>query len=127
MIEEMSVLVVDDNVSLLVTMSLILRRVGYSVMTAKSGKEAVECVKQNNVHIIFMDIKMPHKNGVDVYKELKKMIPEVPVVMMTAYTQNELIQEGINAGVYDVLYKPLDMDQVIDIIRKVDRELNANN
>lgn len=110
----------DDNIGLLTTMSLILRHVGYSVMTAKNGQEAIECVKRNNLQIIFMDIKMPGKNGVDVYKELKKIIPKVPVVMMTGYSRDDLVQEGIEAGVHEVIFKPLDMDFVIDLIEKID-------
>lgn len=119
MIKEIRVLIVDDNIGLLTTMSLILRHVGYSVMTAKNGQEAIECVKRNNLQIIFMDIKMPGKNGVDVYKELKRIIPKVPVVMMTGYSRDDLVQEGIEAGVHKIIFKPLDMDYVINLIKKV--------
>lgn len=119
MIKEIRVLIVDDNIGLLSTMSLILRYVGYSVFTATNGKEAIEYAKSNNLQIIFMDIKMPGKNGVDVYKELKKIIPKVPVVMMTGYSRNELVQKGIEAGVHKVIFKPLDMDFVIHLIKEV--------
>ena len=119
MIKEIRVLIVDDNIGLLTTMSLILRHVGYSVMTAKNGQEAIECVKRNNLQIIFIDIKMPGKNGVDVYKELKRIIPKVPVVMMTGYSRDDLVQEGIEAGVHKVIFKPLDMDFVINLIKEV--------
>ena len=119
MIKEIRVLIVDDNIGLLTTMSLILRHVGYSVMTAKNGHEAIECVKRNNLQIIFMDIKMPGKNGVDVYKELKRIIPKVPVVMMTGYSRDDMVQEGIEAGVHKIIFKPLDMDFVINLIKEV--------
>ncbi len=119
MIKEIRVLIVDDNIGLLTTMSLILRHVGYSVITAKNGQEAIECVKRNNLQIIFMDIKMPGKNGVDVYKELKRIIPKVPVVMMTGYSRDDLVQEGIEAGVNKIIFKPLDMDHVINLIKEV--------
>lgn len=117
--KQTKVLVVDDNIGLLSTTSLILRHMGFSVISAKSGKEALECVKENGIEIVLSDIKMPEMNGVELYKQLKKIIPNVPVVMMTAYTSDDLVQEGIREGVNEILYKPLDMDQVIELIKRI--------
>lgn len=114
-----TILVVDDNFSQLVTMSLILKRKGYLVENARDGIEAVEQVQKNSVDIVFMDIKMPRMNGIDAYKEIKKIKPELPVILLTAYTAEDLLIEGIQAGVYKILYKPVDMEEVLSLIEEL--------
>jgi DNA-binding NtrC family response regulator len=65
-----------------------------------------------------MDIKMPSMNGVETYKRIKKIRPDAIVIMMTAYSVDELIQEAIKEGAYGVLYKPLDLEKVIKLINE---------
>jgi len=111
-------MIVDDNINLCKTMSLIFNRKGYDVTIVNSGLEAIERVKTKSFDIIFMDIKMPVMYGVEAYKRIKKITDDVVVVMMTAYAVEDLVQEALNEGAYDVLYKPLDFDKVLGIIEK---------
>ena len=66
-----SILIVDDNLSMCKTMSLILSRKGYSVKTAADGPEAIEKVREKSFDMIFMDIKMPVMDGVETYRRIK--------------------------------------------------------
>jgi len=116
--EKTSILIVDDNISLCKTMSFILKRKGYDVSIAKDGMEALSRAKDDPYDFIFMDIKMPLMNGVETYKRIKKIRPDSIVIMMTAYAVDELIQEAIKEGAYGILYKPLDMDNVLSLIEK---------
>jgi DNA-binding NtrC family response regulator len=109
---------VDDNISLRKTITFILKRKGYNVNTDKDGLEAIARVKESSFDIIFMDIKMPLMNGVETYKRIKKIRPDAIVIMMTAYSVDELIQEAIKEGAYGVLYKPLDLEKVIKLINE---------
>jgi len=111
-------MIVDDNINLCKTMSLIFSRKGYDVTIVNSGPEAIERVKKKSFDIIFMDIKMPVMHGVETYKRIKKITDDVDVVMMTAYAVEDLVQEALDEGAYDVLYKPLDFDKVLGIIEK---------
>lgn len=111
-------MIVDDNISLCKTMSLIFSRKGYDVTIANNGPEAIERVKEKSFDIIFMDIKMPLMHGVETYKRIKKITDDVVVVMMTAYAVEDLVQEALDEGAYDVLYKPLNFDDVLEIIEK---------
>ncbi len=111
-----AILIVDDDESQTRTISLILKRKGYEVATAKDGSEAIERVKERPFDVIFMDIKMPVMNGVEAYKEIKKIRPEAVVMMMTAYAVDELIQEALREGVGGVLYKPIDIETVTALI-----------
>lgn len=117
--EKTSILIVDDNVSLCKTMSFVLERKGYATITAKNGPEAIENVKERPFDMIFMDIKMPLMDGVETYKNIKKIRPEAVVMMMTAYAVEDLVQEALKAGAYGVIYKPLDIDKVVTHIEKV--------
>jgi DNA-binding NtrC family response regulator len=115
--EKASILIVDDNLSLCKTMTLILRRKGYDATSAKDGYEAIVKVKEGSFDLIFMDIKMPLMDGVETYKEIKKIRPDSVVIMMTAYAVEDLIQEALKEGAYGVLYKPLDMEKIFSFIK----------
>ena len=117
MSEKSSILIVDDNVSLCKTLTYILMRKGHTVTTAKDGLEAIEKVKESPFDIIFMDIKMPLMNGVETYKRIKKIRPTSVVIMMTAYSVDELIQEALKEGAYGILYKPFNIEKVLTIIK----------
>lgn len=124
--KECSVLIVDDNVSLARSFARILKAKGYQTDTAESGMEAIEKVKEkeSGFNLILMDVKMPVMNGVETYKEIKKVSPETAVIMMTAYSVDDLIQEALEEGAYAALDKPLDVDKVISLI---ERCLSAHN
>ena len=92
---ETSILIVDDNIGQCKTMSFILKRNGYAVTTADNGSEALAIVEKKPFDIIFMDIKMPLMNGLEAYKQVKKIRPEARVIMMTAYAVEDLVQENI--------------------------------
>ncbi len=116
--EKASILIVDDNISQCKSMSFILKRKGCSVTTANNGLEAITIVKESPFDIIFMDIKMPVLNGVETYKKIKKIRPGARVMMMTAYAVEDLVQEALQEGAYGIIYKPMDIEKVVDIIEK---------
>ena len=116
--KQASILIVDDNINLTKTMALILAHKGYDVVTAKDGIEAIEIIKKKSLDLIFMDIKMPHLNGVETYKRLKKLKPEVVVMMMTAYAVDDLVHEALREGAYGIIYKPFDFSKVSTIIKE---------
>ncbi len=119
MVDKAKILIVDDNASLCKTMEFVLNHKGHDVTTAKDGPEALNYVEKKSFEIIFMDIKMPIMNGVETYKRLKEIRPETIVIMMTAYAVEDLVQEAIQEGAYGVIYKPLDIDKIIELIERV--------
>ena len=122
--EKASILIVDDNISLCKAMSFALGRKGYAVTTASDGPDAIALVEESHFDIIFMDIKMPLMDGVETFKRLKKVRPKAVVMMMTAYAVEELVQEALQEGAYGIIYKPLDIEEVVAIIERArqDRE-----
>lgn len=78
------------------------------VAEAKDGNEAVQAINDHEPDIVFMDIRMPNKDGIEAAKEVQEKIKRrVPIIMLTAYSQPELYEEASKAGVFAYLTKPL--------------------
>jgi len=111
-----NVLVVDDLKSIRLTLGGILEDEGHNVVLAENGYQAIEAAKQIPFDLIFMDIKMPGINGVQTFREVKKINPRAAVIMMTAYSVEDLVREALEEGAYAVVYKPFDMEHIVSII-----------
>lgn len=122
MTDQLAILVVDDNEDLLETFSLILKRRGFHVETAGNGITAVDRYKEHAFDVTLMDIVMPEMNGVEAFRKIKEMDPEASVILMTAYSEEELIQIAKNEGARKVISKPIRIDQLIDMIKEAATE-----
>jgi len=111
-----SILVIDDDEGMCETLSDILEVTGYEVTIANDGYQALEVAKEKKIDISLIDIKMPGINGVETFKEMKKFSPDTYVIMMTAYAVEDLIEEAIQEGVNTILYKPLNIEEILDSI-----------
>ncbi len=114
-----SVLLVDDDVGMVETLGDILATSRYQVATTDSGEAAVARVQADRFDAVLMDIKMPGLNGVQALRAIKFLAPEIPVIMMTAYTRDELIAEAQQTTGFPVLVKPLDLDRVLAILSQI--------
>jgi two-component system response regulator HydG len=110
------ILVVDDLKSIRLTLGGILEDEGYDVVLAENGYQAIEAAKQTSFDLIFTDIKMPGINGVQTFREIKKINPQAVVIMMTAYSVDDLVKEALEEGAYAVVYKPFDIENIVSII-----------
>jgi len=111
-----NIMVVDDLKSSRLTLGGILEDEGHNVVLAENGYQAIEAAKQVPFDLIFMDIKMPGINGVQTFREVKKINPQAAVIMMTAYSVEDLIREALEEGAYAVVYKPFDIESIVSII-----------
>lgn len=116
--EKTAILVVDDDRNFCGTLSKILAKKGYEITCADSGMKALELAKGNEFDMVLMDIKMPVMNGVDTYKELKRLKPGIKVILMTAFSVDELIRSALKEGVYAVVHKPFDIETITNMIEK---------
>jgi two-component system response regulator HydG len=117
-----NILVVDDLKSIRLTLGGILEDEGHNVFLAENGYQAIEVVKQTPCDLVFMDIKMPGINGVQTFREIKKINPKAMVIMMTAYSVEDLIKEALEEGAYAVVYKPFDIEKIVSIIESALRK-----
>jgi DNA-binding NtrC family response regulator len=113
---EPTILIVDDNQDLLQTFAMILKRRGFCVETAGNGASAVDKFKDQTFDVTLMDVVMPEMNGVEAFRKMKEMQPGTPVILMTAYSDEELIRTAREEGVRKVIHKPIKIDQLIELI-----------
>lgn len=114
--KEHLLLIVDDDSGMRDTLLDILEERGFRVGVAEDGIEALEAIKTQEYDLVLMDIVMPRMNGVETLKHLREIDSHVIVIMMTAYAGHDLVEEALREGVHRVLYKPLDMDEVLQLI-----------
>lgn len=117
------ILVIDDEPMQITSIKSFLQRRNYTVFTANSGPEGLEIVREGHVDLIISDFRMPEMNGLGVIREVKKINPEIPVVLMTAYTDIDDAVQVLKEGAYDYLSKPIDLEELEMIIQKI-RERN---
>ena len=113
MSERLRILVVDDDRRMAKTLVNIFQVKGYEVEAAYSGPEALGKVERGHFDCVLTDIKMPEVNGVELYRALKAVRPDLPAVLMTAYSTDKLVNEGLEEGVVAVLTKPLDINLLL--------------
>lgn len=112
------ILIVDDDPGMTETLVDILSEMDYIVDAAGDGYEALEMISNMTFDVALMDIKMPGINGVETFKEVKKLSPSTKVIMMTAYAVEDLVKEALEEGAYAIIYKPLDLNKVLKTIEK---------
>jgi two-component system response regulator HydG len=113
-----TVLVVDDEASILEALSKVLAKEGLTVVTAANGREALEVVRRQPIDLMITDLRMPGMGGDDLLKAVKAITPEVEVVVMTAYGTVEVAVEAMKRGAYDFIAKPLKRAAVVTTVRK---------
>jgi len=111
--EKMKMMLVDDEERFLSTTCKLLSKKGIDVVTATSGKEALEILLQKNIHVVILDVKMPGMDGIAVLKEIKSRFPMIEVIMLTGHATIESAIEGLKAGATDYLMKPAGIDELI--------------
>lgn len=111
--EKMIMMLVDDEERFLITTSKLIARMGYEVLTAGSGAEALEKLRTNVVHVVVLDVKMPGLDGLATLKEIKRQYPMVEVIMLTGHATVESAIDGLKTGATDYLMKPTDIPDLI--------------
>ena len=109
MSEPLRLLVVDDDRRMAKTLVDILRVKGYQAEAAHSGREALEKVSAGDLDCVLSDIRMPDVNGVELCQAIRRVRPDLPVVLMTAYASDGLVEEGLEEGAIAALTKPLNI------------------
>jgi len=110
------VLLIDDEVGYVYVLSKRLSKRGFEVGKASSGSEAFQILRQRSFDVAILDLKMTDMDGIEVLKVLKKMVPELVVIMLTGHGSAEAAHEGIRLGAYDYLTKPCETEELIQKI-----------
>ena len=106
------ILIVDDEQSMCQFLSVLLRRDGYEVLTAKSGAKALEIVDGNAPDLVITDLNMPGMDGIQLLEQLKKRDETMPVIIMTAYASQKSAIDALNFGAFQYLEKHAKNDDI---------------
>ena len=106
------ILVIDDELSMLELLEIILNKEGYQVTCADSGKQAISLLQKGSYDLLLCDIKLGDINGIEVLKHAKAKNPETVVIMISAYSSAENAVEAMNEGAYDYVPKPFDNEEL---------------
>ena len=118
-IENAKILIVDDELIVRESMKNWLEEEGWKVDAAETAEEAFSLLGETEYDIIFLDIKMPGIDGIEMLKRLKDSYTDVDVVMMTAYASINTAVEAMKLGAYDYLVKPFEPEYVSMLVKKI--------
>lgn len=111
------VLIVDDEERFRANTATILNKRGFAATAVGSGIEAIEEIKKGQFDVVILDVKMPGMDGNEALREIKKIKPELEVIMLTGHGTMKSALEGLREGVFDYLTKPCDIDVIAGKIR----------
>lgn len=122
-----SVLVVDDEPMTRNLLRMMLSYAGYRIYEAEDGVDALEKIKQYTPDIVILDVMMPNMDGIDVCKQIRqdKSTVELPVIMLSAYTQPTAVEAGLAAGADKYLTKPISRKVLLEHVEALLMETAA--
>jgi len=123
----MKILILDDEESMNVWISLGLRKKGYDVITFTDPIEALEEVKKGEIGVFVSDIKMPKMDGIEFLKKCRKIDSSIKGILMTAYGSVDGVIEGFREGAVDFLIKPFSLEELYNRIKRLESEEVINN
>lgn len=127
--EESCILLVDDDRNLCDNLSDALSQNGFKVTSTFDGMQAIREAESDFYDILLLDMRLPGKNGLEVYRELKKIQPELITVIITGYAEefSEQISQAIDENVYACISKPIDIKSLLAVLKKVKPAGKINN
>ncbi len=124
-----TLLIVDDDVAICRTLQLHYSSQSHKVITAHSVDDGLSCIASNGIDLIILDLQMPNKTGLEGLFDFHEALPEVPIIMITAFHDMESTIEAMKNGADDYIHKPVDINEldqaVLRVLVRVDEE-NTN-
>jgi len=120
--ERIKLLLVDDEVAYVNVLANRMGRRNIDVAKAFNGTQGVQALRNQDFDVAILDLKMEDMDGLEVLKIFKKMIPEMPVIMLTGHGSEQAAREGMALGAFDYLIKPCDFE---DLMRKINQAVSS--
>jgi len=113
------ILIVDDQKGVRRLLEELFKKEGWDVRIAGDGLDAIGKVEEMVPDLILMDVKMPNMNGLEATQEIMLRNPGIPIIMMTAYGEIEVVKQALDAGVKRCISKPFDIVMLRDMVDKL--------
>jgi DNA-binding response OmpR family regulator len=117
--EPLRILLVDDERGFVDVISKRMTKRNFDVTKAYSGKEALQALRKMDFDVVILDLKMEDMDGIEILKIFKKIVPDLPVIMLTGHGSEEAARDGIQLGASDYLTKPCDLEELIVKIQDI--------
>lgn len=116
------ILIVDDEPNILMSLEFLLRRSGFEVYVARNGQEAMDCIQNNNISLVLLDIMMPDVDGYQICEYIKSndKTKDISVFFLSAKSKAEDIQKGLELGADQYIVKPF---STRDLVQKIKFQL----
>jgi CheY-like chemotaxis protein len=115
-----TVLLVDDEESVRQIGSALLKKLGYTSITANDGREALAIFKENpDIAFVILDLTMPHMDGEECFRELRQLQPDVKVIISSGYNEQEVTQKFVGRGLAGFIQKPYKLSVLKETIRAI--------
>jgi len=111
-------LLVDDEIGFVDVLSKRLSKRNMDVTAAYSGTEAIQTLRKQDFDVAVLDLKLEDMDGIEILRIFKKLIPDMPVIMLTGHGSEEAAREGMACGAFDYLTKPSDLDDLVEKIHQ---------
>lgn len=115
--ERIRLLLVDDEEGYVKVLAKRMTRRNMEVSTALSGSDGIQRLRKQDFDVAILDLKMEDMDGIEVLRVFKKMVPNMPVIMLTGHGTEKAAREGLEMGAFDYLMKPCDLEELVEKIR----------
>ena len=115
----MKILVVDDEDIVLDSCQAVLEEENFEVMLVSSADKALEAMKDGDITLLLIDVKMPKHDGMYLMSEIKRQWPHIPVIVMSGYYTTQTIKDAIKMGAATFIAKPFEPEELIKAVRKI--------
>lgn len=122
-----NILIIDDDLFICKTIQKQLQRKGYKSEVAFTGNAGIQRLKKASFDMVLCDYRLPDKDGLEVLHKIKRMDPDVPVVIITAYADVRLAVKLIKQGAADYLTKPLQHEEIVSLVNQLTGKKSAKN
>ena len=124
--QDYSILITDDDAGVRETLRDILIPHGYRTLLAESGEEAIDIVRDHQIHIALLDMHMPRLSGLETLAAFRQMRASVPAILITGACDENLMRRALSEQAYCVLEKPVSRHVVIHVVHRVLRKFYSN-
>jgi len=119
--DPIKLLLVDDEEAYVNVLANRMAKRSIEVTKALSGTEGIQALRKEDFDVAILDLKMEDMDGIEVLKVFKKMVPNLPVIMLTGHGSEKAAREGLELGASDYLTKPCDLEELIEKIKEAIR------
>lgn len=112
------VLLVDDEAGFTDVLTKRMEKRGLEVVSADCGTDAIRILRKQDFDVVVLDLKMEDMDGIEVLQIIRKMVPDLPVIMLTGHGSETAAKDGLRYGAYDYLLKPCDLEELVLKLRE---------